>query len=122
MVVAFRNYARSNTSSESHEKWRTRAMHRDMRKELQSTAARDLEQEQNRFDKWKTEFNYERPHEALGLITPAECYQPSEDPYDSSEPEYQYPDLFETRMVCSFGKFNWNIERIFLTKVSVQAA
>jgi len=91
-------------------------MHRDMRKELQSSPARDIKQEQIRFDEWRATFNNERAHEALGMLTPAQCYQPSALAYDRAEPEFQYPDCFETRMVCSFGKFHWNGKKIFLTK------
>lgn len=61
-------------------------------------------------------FNYERVHEAIGMQTPSECYKPSEIVHDSKEPEYQYPDAFERRSVCSYGKFNWNGKRLFLTK------
>lgn len=42
-------------------------LHKDMRKELQAKPARNIKQEQIRFDEWKTIFNYERAHEAIGL-------------------------------------------------------
>jgi transposase InsO family protein len=34
-------------------------------------------QQQDRFDKFVSEFNEERPHEALDMKTPAEIYAPS---------------------------------------------
>lgn len=91
-------------------------LHRDMRKDLQARPARDIKQEQIRFDEWKTIFNFERAHEAIGMLTPSECYKPSERLYDSDESAFEYPDSFDKRMVCSYGKFNWNGKRIFLTK------
>ncbi len=91
-------------------------LHRDMRKELQANPARNLKHEQIRFDEWKTIFNNERAHEALGMKTPSQCYKVSSVPYDSSEPRYQYPDDYHTRSVCSYGRFNWEGKRLFLTK------
>jgi transposase InsO family protein len=91
-------------------------IHKDIKKELQSNPARNIEQEQIRFDEWKSIFNYERAHESIGLTTPAEFYNKSERSYDEKEPAYEYPDSFETRMVCSYGKFNWFGKRMFLTK------
>jgi len=91
-------------------------LHKDIKKELQSTPARNIEQEQIRFDEWRTVFNNERVHEALGLITPSKCYEVSRRHYDCKEPAYQYPDYFDTRMICSHGKFSWYGKRVFLTK------
>jgi transposase InsO family protein len=53
----------------SHER-----MHLDMMKELQNKVFGDLKQHQKMFDRWKKEFNEVRPHEALGMKTPKECY------------------------------------------------
>jgi transposase InsO family protein len=36
-------------------------------------------QQQARFDAFVSEFNEERPHEALGMITPSESYCPYHD-------------------------------------------
>jgi len=52
-------------------------MHRDIKKELQNKVGGDLKQHQKMFDKWKKEFNEIRPHEALGMKTPKECYEKS---------------------------------------------
>jgi len=44
---------------------------------LQSGIFHDLEHCQEAFDRWRDVYNLKRPHEALGMKTPAECYQPS---------------------------------------------
>src|SRR5277367_457301 len=49
-------------------------MHRDIRCELQ---AGRIGRDQAAFDLWRQEYNEARPHEALGLKTPAEVYQKS---------------------------------------------
>lgn len=51
-------------------------MHRDM-VALQQMAAPTLREQQQRLDEWVTTFNHVRPHEALGMKTPAEFYRPS---------------------------------------------
>jgi putative transposase len=39
--------------------------------------AASLKAQQRRFDRFRAEFNHERPHEALGQTVPASFYQPS---------------------------------------------
>jgi transposase InsO family protein len=56
-------------------------MHLDVRRELQ---AGRIGRTQEAFDLWRQEFNTQRPHEALGMATPAECYQPSERRYEGT--------------------------------------
>jgi Integrase core domain len=52
-------------------------MHGDIMREIQSTIAANVEEQQRLCDDWRTEFNHVRPHEALGMKTPAEAYRPS---------------------------------------------
>jgi transposase InsO family protein len=44
---------------------------------LQHEVFHDLQHSQEAFDRWRDVYNLERPHEALEMKTPAECYQPS---------------------------------------------
>ena len=45
------------------------------------------------FDRWRTVYNCERPHEALGLDTPVRRYRPSNRPYSASLAPIEYgPD------------------------------
>jgi putative transposase len=60
------------TDNGAHER-----MHADIRIDIQDDAARTLRSQQLVCDEWRTEFNHVRPHEALGMKTPAELYQPS---------------------------------------------
>jgi len=52
-------------------------MHADVRREIQSKGASTLVQQQAICDDWRAEFNHVRPHEALGMKTPAEVYGPT---------------------------------------------
>jgi putative transposase len=51
-------------------------MHADML-ELQNQSAPTLVDQQRLCDEWRTTFNHIRPHESLGMRTPAEVYRPS---------------------------------------------
>jgi hypothetical protein len=52
-------------------------MHGDIRVEVQAHVAASIPQQQASCDAWRVEFNHVRPHEALGMKTPAELYRPS---------------------------------------------
>lgn len=65
--------------------------HRTMKRDLLATTPiRDLQHAQQEFDLFKYCYNYERPHEALELSTPAKLYKPSTRAYieHPTEPEY----------------------------------
>jgi len=52
-------------------------MHRTMKAECCKPGSANRRAQQQRFNRWKKVFNEDRPHEALGMRTPAEVYQPS---------------------------------------------
>jgi transposase InsO family protein len=52
-------------------------MHRDMALELEAISAPTFEGQQRACDLWRADFNNCRPHEALGMKTPAQVYKPS---------------------------------------------
>jgi transposase InsO family protein len=66
-------------------------MHADMYRELERRGAPTLAAQQKRIDDWLVEFNHVRPHEALGMRTPAHVYKPSPRLY-RMRGCYDYPD------------------------------
>jgi putative transposase len=56
----------------SHER-----MNLDLARELEIAPQSGLPEEQERLETWRMEYNQTRPHEALGMKTPAELYEPS---------------------------------------------
>jgi transposase InsO family protein len=66
-------------------------MHRTLKAETTRPAGKHSLEQQERFDNFRREFNEQRPHEALGLRTPGEVYQPSTRPYPEPLPELAYP-------------------------------
>ena len=65
-------------------------MHLTLKKEATRPPGMNSLQQQARFDVWVHEFNYERPHEALDMKTPAQIYLASPRPY-TGLPELTYP-------------------------------
>ena len=53
-------------------------MHRTLKAECCRSPSANRYAQQQRFDRWKKEFNQERPHEALGMRFPNDVYQPSD--------------------------------------------
>jgi len=59
--------------------------------------------EQRWLDAFRQEYNEIRPHEALGMRSPASLWQPSPRPYDPNPPAWEYGDGAELRKVNSDG-------------------
>lgn len=79
-------------------------MHRTLKAETARRPAASLEAQQTAFDGFRGEYNHERPHEALGQITPAEPYARSPRPYPDRIPQVSYPGHFEVRRVKAKGE------------------
>jgi transposase InsO family protein len=56
-------------------------MHGDLSMDVERDPAASKEAQQRACDRWVHEFNHVRPHEALGMKTPAEIYERSTRPY-----------------------------------------
>jgi hypothetical protein len=66
-------------------------MHLDLKQQSTRPAAPHLLQQQERFDTFVHEYNYERPHEALGQTPPARHHLLSSRPFPERLPELTYP-------------------------------
>jgi transposase InsO family protein len=86
-------------------------LHRDISLELECLG-KELSQEA--LDLWRQEFNYQRPHEALGMRTPGELYQPSSRQYQGSPDELIYPQM-ATRNVNRCGQISWQKQDLFIS-------
>jgi len=65
--------------------------HRTLKVEvLSGQVFRDLDHCQRRFDEWRDTYNLERPHEALGMATPASRYRPSGRRFPETLPPIEY--------------------------------
>jgi transposase InsO family protein len=78
--------------------------HRSLDYELLSRHQwRDACHLQKACDRWREQYNFERPHDALGLEVPASRYRPSLRSFPERLPPIQYPDGTQVRKVQDHG-------------------
>lgn len=87
----------------SHER-----MHRTMKAECCKPPSVNGLAQQQRFDRWRKEFNEERPHEALGMRVPDDVYHPSARRLDERIKPRLYQPGVETKRVNSTGYISLN--------------
>ena len=93
----------------SHER-----MHKTLKAEAANPPAHTISGQQRRFDKFVREFNFERPHEALGQRTPESVYAKSERRYPVRVETPRYAKDAIKRRVQQRGQFKWGGQKVFL--------
>ena len=83
-------------------------MHRTLKAETTRPPAANLAQQQRLFNRFCREYNEVRPHEGIGLKTPAALYEASRRALPKEVPELVYPAHFETRLVSKNSGIRWN--------------
>jgi transposase InsO family protein len=68
----------------------------------------DEQRTQQWLDDYRWEYNHVRPHEALGMKTPAKVWKPSERKYEPNPASWQYPPGAVLRKVDADGKLQVN--------------
>jgi len=92
-------------------------MHRTLKQEAAQPPAASRRKQQQELDRFREEYNKMRPHEALGMQTPAESYRPSARKFPSRVPEPEYPATMLVRSVRPHGHFRWKQHDVFLSEV-----
>jgi putative transposase len=82
-------------------------MHRTLKAETTRPPSGNLQAQQRRFIGFQREYNFERPHEALGQETPASMYRPAGRHLPSKLPPIDYPGHFEVRLVSRNSGIRW---------------
>jgi putative transposase len=88
--------------------------HRTLKDATARPAAENMRAQQRAFDRFKVEYNEERPHEALQGATPATRHTRSPRPFPSRPPGVQHPDGADVRKVISNGRLRWRGNLIFV--------
>ncbi|RST82040.1 IS481 family transposase [Aquibium carbonis] len=91
-------------------------MHRTLKQETARPPGMNALQQQSRFDDFISEFNEERPHEALGMKTPAEVYKASPRAYQGL-PELEYPFHDKDILVTACGRICMHRKKINVSTV-----
>ena len=86
-------------------------MHKDISREVEALGQSD----QEALDLWRQRFNYERPHEALGMRCPGEVYICSERKYEGTPEDLDYPQMCQRR-VSACGTIRIDQLQLFLSR------
>jgi len=90
-------------------------MHRDLKAQVQSSPASDMDTEQKRLDRWRQEFNQVRPHQALQGRTPAEVYKPLQK-RKLAPIDYVYQVSMKTALVYKCGGIYYEAQKYYLSE------
>jgi len=91
-------------------------MHKTLKDHTARPPAKTLTQQQKRFNEFCAEYNEHRPHEALEMRTPAECYCGSNREFPSRLSQLIYPEDMLVRRVHNHGDILYFGRRLFLTE------
>lgn len=98
--------------------------HERMHKTLKAGACRpprgNLAAQQRAFNRFRTEFNEERPHAALAGTTPASHYRPSPRSYPEHLPPLEYPGHFLVKRVTNAGTVRLKHRLVFIANALKQ--
>lgn len=90
--------------------------HERMHRTLKDSACQprtDAARQQAAFERFRREYNDERPHQALNGATPASRFHRSGRTFPERLPEFQYPPGVHPRIVYGVGQMKWLGQRAF---------
>ena len=90
-------------------------MHRTLKAEATRPPSANLRAQQIRFNRFRHEYNDERPHEALDQETPGSLYQPSPRALPRTLAPMEYPGHFEVRLVSRNSGIRWKKHWVCVT-------
>jgi transposase InsO family protein len=91
-------------------------MHGTLQAEVAANPSANVRLQQRALDRFRFEYNHERPHEAIGQRTPADLYAPSPRHFPERLPEIVYPSDVTVRLVRDNGSIKHRGESVALTE------
>lgn len=82
-------------------------MHRDLKAACAKPSGFDMKSQQRKLDSFLREYNQVRPHESLGMETPAKVHTFSERPFPEYIKEWLYPTHMKVMNVTQSGSIRW---------------
>ncbi|MGH7733289.1 MAG: integrase core domain-containing protein [Gemmatimonadales bacterium] len=96
------------------ENGRHERMHRTLKAETTKPPAANLSEQQARFDRFRTHYNQERPHEALGQAPPAKRWSASSRLMPDRLEDPWYDAAHQVRRVRTNGEIKWRGGYLFV--------
>jgi len=94
-------------------------MHGTLKAETSRPPAATAAEQQVRFDRFRQDFNDNRPHESLGQVPPTSCYRASSRCYPERIEEAWYDADHAVRRVRSSGEIKWGGDEVFISTALV---
>lgn len=104
------------TKGHPQENGRHERMHRSLKEAAAKPPKDNIKQQQRVFNAFIPEYNQQRPHESLGMQTPASIYIPSLRPYPSKLPEITYHGDCIVREVRHNGEIKWKGDFVYISQ------
>src|SRR6266850_1089649 len=89
-------------------------MHKTLKAEAIRPARSRLATQQRAFNRFRDEYNHERPHQSLRGRTPGSLYVPSARTYTGELPPFDYPGHFIVKRVTNAGTFRFKKRVLFI--------
>ena len=89
-------------------------MHRTLKQETAKPPRSTMRAQQYAFDTFAEEFNFQRPHEAIGQKPPSTVYHPSRRRFPENLPEFEYSMKHQVRRVIEGGRIRWKGGLIYI--------
>lgn len=91
-------------------------MHRTLKEATVMPASQNLQAQQRAFNRFREEFNFERPHEGINWRRPGNLYKRSNREYPNKLLQIEYGKSYEVRYVRSNGQIKWNGAKFFISE------
>jgi len=92
-------------------------MHRALKQDVARNPRANFKLQQIANDKFLSDYNHLRPHEAIGMQVPADLYVDSPRAYPLILPDLQYPSDYIVRQVRINGDFKWHGSMVFVSEI-----
>lgn len=92
-------------------------MHKTLKAETTRPPEANIKKQQKRFNEFRTEYNIERPHEALNQDTPASRHKRSSRDLPSKLLKIEYPGHYEVRRVSKNSGIRWKNRRVPVSQI-----
>ena len=95
----------------SHER-----MHRDLKAEATKPASKNLRAQKKRLERWRNDYNHERPHESLDMLRPAQIYRKSARRLGEKY-KMRYPEGHQPKRVSGAGFIAHGGDSFYLSEI-----
>lgn len=94
--------------------------HRSMKCELLThVRIENIDDADRKFSQWRQKYNFQRPHEALGMRCPGEIYTPSLRPLPDKITSFSYGGEFHVIKVNSWGYVRFDRWQVYLSETMI---